>query len=144
MAMAIPLLMAGGSVAQGISQKNADDQNAATYRQEGAVGAAQGYAAEATQRQRGSEIIDDKIAAAGQAGAGYGGSVGRSISQSALRAEQDDLNIRYKAGLQKWSYLTQARNLNNEGTDAEGAGFLRAGSALLQGSSRSYVGSSLG
>lgn len=144
MAMAIPLLMAGGSVAQGISQKNADDQNAATYRQEGAVGAAQGYSAEATQRQRGSEIIDEKVAAAGQAGAGYGGSVGRSISQSALRAEQDALNIRYKAGLQKWSYFTQARNLNNEGTDAQGAGFLRAGSALLRGSASSYVGSDLG
>lgn len=141
MAVAIPLI---GALAQGMGQKNADDANARTYAEEGTLAAAQGYSAEANQRRVGSMAIGHEIAAAGQAGGGYGGSVGRSISQSAQNAEMDDLNVRYKAGMQKWSYLTQSGNLRQEGNDAMATSTFRAGAALLKGSSASYLGTDLG
>jgi hypothetical protein len=139
-AIAIPLIMGAAQVAQGMSAKNADDQNAGIQRQEAGIASSQGYAAEATQRRLGADVIGKQVAAAGQAGGGYGGSVGRAIGQSAQNTELDALNIRYKAGLQRWGYSTQARFTQQEGKDAQSTSLLRAGSALLSGYSSSYAG----
>lgn len=132
--------MAGAGVAQGMSAKNTADQNAGIQRQEAGIAASQGYAAEANQRRQGADVIGRQVAAAGQAGGGYGGSVGRSIGQSAQNAELDALNIRYKAGLARWGYSTQADFTQQQGKDAQGASILRAGSALLSSYSSSYAG----
>jgi hypothetical protein len=130
---------AAGAVAQGVSQSNAQAANAGTMATEGKIAATQGYEAEAQQRRKTGMIIGAEQAAAGQAGAGYGGSVGRSIGQSSRNAELDALNIRYKAQLQKWGYTTQAGNLQSESDTAMNSGLMRAGASLLTGYSRSYL-----
>lgn len=139
MAMALPLLMLAGGVAQGVQQKNAADSNAATDRTEASVAAAQGYSAEATQRRQGAMAIGREVAGAGQAGAGYQGSTGRYIQQNAMEAEQNALNVRYKANLQKWSYDTQGSLTQQEGKDALATSTLRAGASLLKGYSSGYA-----
>ena len=144
MAAAIPWIMAAGSAVQGIQQGNAASANAGTMAQEGQIAATQGYEAEAQQRRRTGMILGAETAAAGQAGAGYGGSVGRSITQSATNAELDALNLRYKSQLQKWGYSTQAGNLRAEGDTAMSSGLLRAGGSLLTGYSRQYLQPNLG
>lgn len=137
---------AAGAVAQGVSESSAQAANAATMQQEGKIAATQGYEAEAQQRRRTAMVLGQQEAAAGQSGGGYGGSTGRSIGQSALNAELDALNIRYKSQLQKWGYVTQANNLRSESETAMNSGLVRAGSAFLQGYSRNYVspGTNLG
>lgn len=74
-------------------------------------------------------------AAVGQAGAGYGGSAGRAVAQSAMNQELDALNIRYKSELQRWSFGTQAGLLRSEAGVEQRAGIMRAGAALLTGMS---------
>lgn len=134
----LALAGAAGSVVQGIQQKNAADANARIQAQEGAIAAAQGYSAEATQRRQGTMALGRETAAVGQAGGGYGGSAGRVLDQSATNAELDALNVRYKAGLQKWGYDTQSSLTQREGSDELGTSFALAGTKLLQGYSKAY------
>lgn len=137
---AIPLILsAAGAATSGVSQANASAYNSAIYGDEATTAATQGYQAEAAQRRQNASMIGRQVAAVGQAGAGYGGSAGRSVGQSATNAELDALNIRYKAGLQKWSYGAQSANLSAEGQTASSQGFLRAGAALLKGYSSNYM-----
>jgi hypothetical protein len=134
---------AGGAAFQGAQQANALNNNATVMGYEGTTAAAQGYQAEANLRRRTAMILGNEQAAAGQAGAGYGGSVGRSIKQSALNMELDALNVRYKSQLQKWGYNTQAGFLRTAADAAQSAGTLRAGAALLTGVGN-YYGSGTG
>lgn len=140
MAAAIPFVMLAGSVISGQQKYNASIQNAATMDYEGRTAAAQGYEAEAQQRRKGAMFQGSQIAAAGQAGAGYGGSTGRAITQNVRNATEDALSIRYKAQLQKWAYGTQSANLAAEGQSEATSDYLRAGGALLRGYSGNYLG----
>ena len=148
MAVAIPFIAmaasAGGSAIAGADRADALNANAATMAYEGRTAAAQGYQAEAEQRRRAGMVLGQEAAAAGQAGAGYGGSVGRSMKQSALNAELDALNVRYKTRLQKWSFDTQATNLRAEASAASASGTLNTASALLRGYSQNYMSPNLG
>lgn len=136
-------LSAGGAAASGVAQSDASAYNASIYANEGKTAGAQGYEAEAQQRRNTAEVISSETAAAGQAGGGYGGSTGRRIGQSAVNAELDAMNIRYKSQLQRWSYDTQSANLRSEARTAGNAGFLKAGGALLKGYSNNYTGAGL-
>lgn len=129
-----------GAVTSAVQKSDASAVNAATMRDEAKTAAAQGFEAEAAQRRKTGIILGSEAAAAGQAGAGYGGSTGRVLQQSALNAEKDALNIRYKAQLQKWGYTTQAGNIAYEGQQESNAGFLKAGASLLRGYSGNYLG----
>lgn len=133
MAFAVPIMMAAGAIVQGAQQKNAADYNAAVMEQEKKTALAQGYEAEAQQRRAGTAAIGREVAAAGQSGGGYGGSVGRVVKQSAVNTELDALNIRYKAAMQAWGYGEQASNLEMQGRQAQTNSFIKAGSALLSG-----------
>lgn len=136
MAAALPLLMtygaAAGAVYQGVQQKNAADANARVQQQEATVASRQGYAAEESQRREGTLAIGRQTAAIGQAGGGYGGSAGRELAASAQNAELDALNIRYKAGLQRWGYTTQAGLTKREGQDDMASSFVLAGTKALK------------
>lgn len=127
-----------GAFKTGIDQSNALRSNAQSYAAEGQIAARQGSEQEAQTRRQGSLALGREAAAAGTAGAGYGGSAGRSIAQSALNTELDALNIRYKSQMQKWAYGAQAQNLQDEAKTARTGGFLRAGAQLLTGFSKSY------
>jgi hypothetical protein len=135
--MALPLvataISAYGAYKQGQDAKSAAAANARTYGMEGQIAATQGYEQEAQLRRKTGMILGSEQAAVGQAGAGYGGSAGRSLKQSAMNAELDALNVRYKSQLQKWSYTTQAGNIAQEGVAAGTTGNIRAGAALLRG-----------
>lgn len=137
---AIPLILsAAGAATSGVAKANADAYNSSVYGEEATTAATQGYQAEASQRRQNASMMGKQVAALGQAGAGYGGSAGRSVGQSAVNAELDALNIRYKAGLQKWSYSNQSSNLASEGQVEGNQGILRAGAALLKGYSNNYL-----
>lgn len=138
------IITAAGALKQGSDQKSADSYNAKVMNTEGVIASTQGYEAEAQKRRDTAQVLGKMEAAAGQAGAGYGGSVGRVLGQSAVNAELDALNIRYKAALQKWAYTTQGANLVAEGKNAQTSSWLRAGSALLRGYSSNYAGADLG
>src|SRR6185312_2798229 len=116
MAAAIPFVMMAGSLISGTAKANAANDNATVMGFEARTAAAQGYEAEAQQRRKTAMMEGSQIAAAGQAGAGYGGSTGRAIGQNIRNATEDALSIRYKAQLQKWAYGTQATNIASEGT----------------------------
>lgn len=126
------------AVKSGVDQSNALRSNAQSYAMEGATAARQGYEQEAQTRRQGALALGRETAAAGTAGAGYGGSAGRAIAQSALHTELDAQNIRYKAQLQKWAYGVQAQNLQDEAKTARTTGFLKAGAQLLTGFSKDY------
>lgn len=140
MAAAIPFVMMAGSVISGTAKQNAADSNAAVMGYEAKTAATQGYEAEAQQRRKTASIEGSQIAAAGQAGAGFGGSTGRAIAQSMRNATEDALSIRYKAQLAKWAYGTQASNIASEGTSEATSDYFRAGGSLLKGHSGNYLG----
>lgn len=126
-------LQAFGSIQQGRDQSQSLAYNAASMRQQADITSAQGYEEEARQRQVGAEAAGRSVAAAGQAGAGYGGSTGDVIRQGAVNAELDARSIRYKAAIGRWGYMAQADNLDREAKTARRSGLLKAGAALLQG-----------
>lgn len=140
MAGALPFVMMAGSLISGTNKANAAASNAAIMGYEANTAAAQGYEAEAQQRRRGAMMEGSQIAAAGQAGAGYGGSTGRAITQNVRNMTEDALAIRYKASLQKWAYGTQSSNIAAEGQSEANSDYLRAGGAFLKGYSGNYLG----
>lgn len=144
MAAAIPwigmAISAVGAVSSGVQKSEAAAANASAMNYEAKTASDQGYEAEAAERRKTGMILGSEVAAAGQAGAGYQGSTGRSINQSALNMEKDALNIRYKAQLQKWGYTTQAGNIAYEGQQEATSDYLKAGGSLLRGYSGNYLG----
>lgn len=140
MAAAIPFVMMAGSVISGTAKQNAADANAAVMGYEAKTAAAQGYAAESQQRRKMASMEGSQIAAAGMAGAGFGGSTGRAIGQNVRNATEDALSVRYKAQLQKWAYGTQASNISSEGTSEATSDYLKAGGQFLRGYSGNYLG----
>ena len=126
-------LSAYGAAREGMDASDAMKYNSGIYAEEARTAAAQGYEQEAQTRRQTAGELGREEAAAGEAGAGYGGSTGRMIGQSALNAELDALNVRYKSQLQKWAYNAQSANLANEAGTVRTGGFLKAGAALLRG-----------
>lgn len=133
-------LQTAAPLVAGIAQARSDRANAAVMGQEGSIAATQGFEQEAQQRRAGTMALGREKAALGAAGAGYGGSAGRAVRQSALNTELDALNIRYKSQLQRWAYASQGQNLKYEGGMALAGGAMKAGAALLRGYSGNYVG----
>lgn len=131
-----------GALTSGLTGAQASEQNARTYRSEGAIATTQGAEQEAQERRGTAMTLGSMRAAAAQAGGGTDGSAGRAIGQSAMNAELDALNIRYKSQLQRWAYSAQAENLDKEATIQRTGGFLKAGAALLKGYSSNYLGGS--
>jgi len=140
MAAAIPFVMLAGSVISGTQKANAAESNAQVLGFEAKTAAAQGYSAEAQQRRKTAAMEGSQIAAAGQAGAGFGGSTGRAITQNVRNATEDALAIRYKAQLAKWSYGLQSANVAAEGQSEANSDYLKAGGAFLRGYSGNYLG----
>lgn len=117
----------------------ANDYNALVTEGNARSAAEQASAREDMQRRNFRSLQGQAIAAAAQSGAGLDGSNADVLRQNAVNAELDALTIRYEgdqqtkglmaqAGLQRF-YATQ--NRKNAGR-AMTAGYLNAGSALLQ------------
>lgn len=84
---------------------------------------------EESQRRAARFVIGKQRAAGAQAGTGMGGSTADVEGQSALMAEMDSLNIRYKGSLEAQGYLAQA-DMN----DYESAGYTSSASSSKSGS----------
>jgi hypothetical protein len=130
---ALPFLFsAAGGLTQGLDANAAGNANAAALGRQAQVAQAQGYADEQTQRRQARQIMGDQAAAAAQAGS-MGGTTDKVISQSAINAELDALNIRYGGTMKASGLMAQAAAEKYAGRAAlTQSGFL-AGANLLKG-----------
>lgn len=131
---------ATGSLIQGIDAKNAGDYNATARQMEARAALQQTQGQEQIQRQKGREALGRQAAAIGAAGIGYGGSSEGVMNQSAVNAELDAQNVRYRGAFTAYGYDTQAQADRYEGEVAQRRGLLLAGSSLLKGVGKVYQG----
>ncbi len=134
MAMALPIMMAAGTVMGAAGQNRAANANANFLNWEGqqsSIGYDQNYAA---QLRKNAVMMGAGTAAAAQSGGGTGGSTKGVLDQNALNANLDALNIKYGGIIRKETYDTQAGIDTMEGTQASNATLLRGSAALLRSS----------
>ena len=133
------------SGASAIGQKQAGDDaafqaetNAMIHRQEGKVAEQQSLTAEGTQRQNAREFLGRQAASFAEAGVS-GGSAARVMNQSAINAELDALNVRYRGQLTKFGYDYNSQSALAEGSARQKNSNLAAGGTLLKGVSSYYA-----
>lgn len=107
-------------------------EDAAMLKQQGRVASQQATADEEAQRRETRSVMGSQAAAFAEAGIGTGGTAAGVIRQSAINAELDALNIRYRGQLARAGLFSQAKATRRE------SGLL-AGAQLLQGGSNAYT-----
>lgn len=112
-------IKAGGTIFGGI-------KDAKAVRKQARVAYAQGYADEEAARRAARYQLGEQAAALAQAGIGPGGTAELVVKDSALAAEMDALNYRYRG-------LQQGRALRSQAKAIRRDAFLMAGSQLLGG-----------
>lgn len=141
MATWIPAVIgAMGYLSQGNAQREASRYNANVMAAQAKASSAEGYQTEAQQRQASREFLGKQSAAVGASGAGYGGSNALVMDQSAVNAELDALNIRYRSDLRGKGLLAQSVNEKRAGNSAADNSYLMAGAQLLRGNSAANYG----
>lgn len=150
MAAAIPYVMAGLSVAQGVSGYNQGMYGAAVAEQNAKIaqqnadravqaGEIQAYDSDMNLRQ----VIGAQTAAQGASGLSVSGGSARAVRQSqSMAGSVDRQRIRDKAGLEAYNYRTQAadllaqsKNSKMQASNALLSGFINAGTSIMGGSS---------
>ena len=132
MSQAVPFLFsAGGSIIQGQQAKRASRYNASILDQEGRSADQQTAVAETQQRHQGRDALGREAAASAQSGTGPGSSTDL-MDESAVNAELDALNVRYRGQLTKYGLSTQATLTRRAGDMAEINSFLNAGGQVLR------------
>lgn len=126
-------LSAYGQMQQGDAARKAGAYNNQAHIMEGQAAESQALGAEAINRRASREFLGRQSAAIGQAGIGYGGSAAGVEHESAVNAELDALNARYRGQFTKWGYVTQGKNLDYEGRTAQQSANLGAGASILRG-----------
>lgn len=91
------------------------------------------YSNEEAQRRQFRQFQGTQAAAIAQAGTGYGGTSSNVMDQSAVQAEIDALNTRYRG-------LSRATLYRAQGSAAKKQGNSMAGAALLNGVASYYGG----
>ena len=145
MAAAIPAIIAlvgagvdaYGKHQQGVADEEHAQQQAELGRQEGRIAEQQSLVSEDTQRRTSREFLGRQAAAFAEAGVS-GGSASSVMNQSAINAELDALNVRYRGKLVKFGYDYNARTSELEGQARRQNANLAAGGALLRGASEAY------
>ena len=147
MAAAIPAVI--GLVGAGVSAygqhkagqdaKRQAQEQAVLDRQQGQDASNAALQEESTQRQNARQFLGRQAAAFAEAGVGPGSSTS-VMNQSAINAELDALNIRYRGQLTKYGYDYNARSAIREGRSAARNSNLMAGATLLKGVSNYYAG----
>jgi hypothetical protein len=142
MAVAIPWIVAGvaalGSAAKAKAAGQAGAFNATQRQMEGQAALDQATQQEAQTRSADREILGKQAAAIGAAGIGYGGSSKGVMQQSAVNAELDALNVRYRGLFTNAGYKTEANLARWEGDTNKKAYYLQAGGQILSGASSAY------
>lgn len=132
------LALAGAAI-QGIQAQQAAEYNAKVAKQQQAVAVNQSNAQEGLVRRSTREVIGRQAAAFGGANVGYDGSSETALDQSAVNAELDALNTRYKGAITGWGYGAQAQVDQWEGKQAVATALLAGASAMAKGSSYSFA-----
>ena len=114
------LIKAGGTIYGGV-------KDAKALRKQARVAFAQGYADEEAARRQARYQLGEQAAALAQAGIGPGGTAELVVKDSALAAEMDALNYRYRG-------LQQGRALRSQAKAVRRDAFLMAGAQLISGS----------
>ena len=136
----IPLILALAGTAQQVSSNiDASRYNAQVTQQEQKISVNQAAAQEALVRRSGRQAIGKQVAAFGSSGAGYGGSSETAIDSSAVNAELDALNTRYRGSLTGYGYGVQSQLDNSRASSETWGGSMLAGAKLLQGLSGTYT-----
>ncbi len=117
------LIKAGGTLYGGL-------KDAKAVRKQARVAFAQGYADEEASRRASRYQLGEQAAALAQAGIGSGGTAELVVKDSALAAEMDALNYRYRG-------IQQGRALKSQAKAIRRNAFLAAGTQLLSGSNDS-------
>ena len=89
------------------------------------------YTNEEAQRRQFRQFQGNQVAAAAQAGGGYGGTISNVLDQSAVQGEIDALNYRNRG-------LSRARLYRTQGAAAKKQGHALAGAAVLKGVASAY------
>lgn len=147
MAAAIPAVigLAGSLVSANAQRKAGKDANAQSQeqamldRQQGEMASEAALQEEVTQRHSARQFLGRQAAAFAEAGVGPGSSTA-VMNQSAVNAELDALNIRYKGQLTKFGYDYNSQSAIREGRSAVRNSNLMAGATLLKGVSNYYAG----
>ena len=140
MALWVGLIGAGmqaiGQHQQGQADEQQAKQQAMLARSEGDAAERQSLSAEELQRKNAREFLGRQAAAFAEGGSGSGAQV---MNQSAINAELDALNVRYRGQLSKFGYKYNARSLEEEGSAKSKSANLSAGASLLRGASNYYA-----
>ncbi len=122
------------------SQADAQRFNALVQRMNAEQAMREAGAAEEARRREGRQVLG--AARAGAAQSGTAGTYAGVIRQSAVAAELDALNERYRGQTQARALRSdaaladfQARGLDRQAKQARRSGFMRAGAELIQGAS---------
>ena len=102
-------------------------KDAKALRKQAKTAFAQGYADESASRRASRYQLGEQAAALAQAGLGPGGTAELVVKDSALAAEMDALNYRYRG-------IQQGRALKSQAKAVKRDAFLSAGAELLSGS----------
>lgn len=143
MAAVVPLIAAGvsafGQHQQGQAAKKQAQEQSLIDQMEGKSAEEAALQDEATQRRSSRQFLGRQAAAFAEAGVGPGSSTA-IMDQSAINAELDALNIRYKGQLTKYGYSYNSKSSLKEGRSAANNANLMAGATLLKGVSNYYAG----
>lgn len=126
-------LKAVGSLKAGKKQKRAADYNAQVSEQQAQQAEYQASVEEKRQRQLASKVIGSARAQVGASGIAASGSALDVLADSAAKAEQDALLIRYGGKVAATNLRNQAQQQRKEGKAAKTAGYVSAASSLLKG-----------
>ena len=145
MAVEIPAILAlvssgvdaYGKHQQGKADEEQAQQQAVLDQQEGKIAEQQSLVSEDTQRKASREFLGRQAAAFSEAGVGPGSSTA-VMNQSAINAELDALNVRYRGKLVKFGYDYNANSTMIEGQTKRRNANLAAGGSLLRGASEAY------
>lgn len=138
----IPLIASGvsaiGEHQKGQAAEEQAQQQARLDQVEGQSAEQQSLTQEATQRRGAREFLGRQSAAFAESGAGTGSSTA-IMNQSAINAELDALNVRYKGQLTKFGYDYNSQSAIAEGRAKKSESNLNAGATLLKGASNYYA-----
>jgi hypothetical protein len=135
LAAALPYITAAGAAYSAAKTSQAEAYNAKVQGNEANLSINQANQQEGLVRRASREQLGRQAAAFGAAGVGYGGSSGVALDQSAINAETDALNTRYKGAITAYGYRTQA-GIDNTLANQYG---VTAGAALLKGVASNYT-----
>lgn len=125
-----------GAISQGNAAKKSADYNAAIADRNAVVATQQASANEEAQRKIDARRMGMARAGYGASGVTSDGSVLDVLGDSIAEAELNALNIRYEGQLASQGYGDSASSQRAAGKNAQTAGYMQAGAALLQGGAK--------